>query len=35
MIGGERGTDNGLREKRANLTDPQDLAAILAEEGIR
>ena len=35
MIGGERGTGDGLREKRADLTDPQELAAILAEGGKR
>ena len=35
MIGGESGTDDGLRGKCADLTDPQELAAILAAEGKR
>ena len=35
MIGGERGTGDGLREKRANLTDPKEPVAILAEAGKR
>lgn len=35
MIGDERGTGDGLREKCADLTDPKELAAILAAEGKR
>jgi hypothetical protein len=35
MIGGERGTGDGLREKSANLTDPKEPVAIPAEAGKR
>ena len=33
MIGGERGKGDGLGEKCVDLTEPKELAAMLAEVG--